>query len=63
MPVRPQDNNPDAPAPGRQPERKIQEPRHYGKDAVFNPEADETDPEEYRKDGLQKTTKYSVDKR
>lgn len=63
MPIRPQDTNPDHPAPGRQPERRTQEPRQYGKDSVFNPAADETGSEEYKKNGLPETTKYTVDKR
>jgi hypothetical protein len=64
MPVKPQDQNPDRPAPAKQPERHAPKPTHYGKGAVFNPNAEETQPEEYkeRDTGLQKTTKYSVDK-
>lgn len=62
MPIRLQDQNPDKPAAGRQPERKVQESRQYGKNAAFNPESEKTDDEEYKSGGLPKTAKYSVDK-
>lgn len=62
MPIRPQDQNPDKPAAGRQPERKMQDSRHYGKNSTFNPAAEKTDSEEYKTGGLPKTAKYSVDK-
>lgn len=34
-----------------------------GQGAEFNPHADKTDPQEYKKGGLPEMTKYSVDKK
>lgn len=62
MPIRPQDQNPDRSSPGRQPARKAQDERQYGKNSSFDPEAEETEGEEYKSDGLAKIDKYTVDK-
>lgn len=44
--------------------KKTQKTVRYGlkQKATFHPEADETQPQEYKEGGLQDTTKYTVDK-
>jgi hypothetical protein len=62
MPIRPQDQNPDHPTASREKEHKVQDSRHYGKNAKFNPKSEKTDEEEYKSGGLPKMSQYSVDK-
>lgn len=44
--------------------QKIAKTRYgINQSAEFNPQADKTDPQEYKSGGLTETTKYSVDKK
>jgi len=44
--------------------QKVQKTKYgIGQAAEFDPQADKTDPQEYKSEGLQKMDKYSVDKK